>query len=174
MISDYIISKANINDAFQLAHISRTTFYEAFAADNTEADMELHLNEYYSIEKMKAELQDPLVSFFLAFYNKDLVGYLKMSRHVKPEEDASLNLPIELERIYSLKKMIRKGVGKLLMQTAITYAQENSNKTIWLGVFQKNERAIAFYKKWGFEIYVEHEFVVGKDKQTDWLMKKLL
>ncbi len=174
MISDYIISKASSNDALQLAHISRTTFFEAFADQNTEADMELHLNEYYSIEKMKAELQDPLVSFFLAYCNKELVGYLKMSRHQKPEEDASLNLPLELERIYSLNKMIGKGVGKLLMQTAIAYAQENGNKTIWLGVFQKNETAISFYKKWGFEIYGEHEFVVGKDIQTDWLMKKQL
>lgn len=174
MISDYIISKASSNDALQLAHISRTTFYEAFADQNTEADMELHLKEYYSIDKMKAELEDPMVCFFLAYSDKELVGYLKMSRHSKPKEETSLDAPIELERIYTLNKMIGKGVGKFLMQTAFASALENGNKTIWLGVFQKNETAISFYTKWGFEIYSEHEFVVGKDIQTDWLMKKLL
>ncbi len=104
MISDYIISRASVVDAIQLADISRTTFFEAFAADNTEADMELHLNQYYSVEKMKTELQDPLVCFFLAYSNNELIGYLKMSLHVKPKEEISLDAPIELERIYSLKK----------------------------------------------------------------------
>ncbi len=173
-MGDYTITKANVDDAMQVAAISRTTFYEAFAADNTEADMELHLNQYYSVEKMKAELQDPLACFFLAYSNNELIGYLKMSLHAKPKEEISLDAPIELERIYSLKKMIGKGVGKLLMQTAIAFAKEKEKKTMWLGVFQKNETAILFYKKWGFEIYGEHEFVVGKDVQTDWLMKKLL
>ena len=144
MISDYIISRASVVDAIQLADISRTTFFEAFAADNTEADMELHLNQYYSVEKMKVELQDPLVCFFLAYSNNELIGYLKMSLHVKPKEEISLDAPIELERIYSLKKMIGKGVGKLLMQTAIAFAKEKEKKTIWLGVFQKNETAISF------------------------------
>ncbi len=173
MITDFRITKAIAADAMQLADISRITFYEAFADQNTEADLVLHLKEYYSIEKMEAELQDPMVCFFLAYCDGELVGYLKMSRHPKPKEEISLDAPIELERIYTLNKMIGKGVGKLLMQTAIAYAMEMDKKTIWLGVFQKNETAISFYKKWGFEIYSEHEFVVGNDIQTDWLMKKI-
>jgi diamine N-acetyltransferase len=167
------IRKVLVGDVEQLATISAKTFYDAFAKDNTEENMHKHLKEYYSIEKLSAELNDPLAVFLFAMDDEEIVGYVKISEHQKPEAK-DLHEPIELERIYSLQSMIGKGVGKALMQSVINYAVEKGKKTIWLGVWQHNPTAIAFYKKWGFEIFGDHVFAVGDDPQMDWLMKKTL
>jgi ribosomal protein S18 acetylase RimI-like enzyme len=94
-----------------------------------------------------------------------------MNKHEK-EEAKDLECPIEIERIYSKKEMIGKGVGKMLMERCLAVAAGNKRKEIWLGVWEYNDKAIEFYKRWGFEKFGEHHFPVGLDLQTDWLMKK--
>jgi ribosomal protein S18 acetylase RimI-like enzyme len=168
------IRRANVEDVDALSQLSAQTFYEAFGAFNTKENMALHLKEYYAIEKLINELRDELVVFLLAYYDNELVGYVKISEHLTPAEDAGLDTPIELQRIYSLQKTIGKGIGSALMQATIDYVKSKNKKTLWLGVWQTNEIAIAFYKKWGFEIYSDHVFVLGTDPQMDWLMKKAL
>jgi ribosomal protein S18 acetylase RimI-like enzyme len=168
------IRKAMLEDVEELAQLSITTFYDAFAKDNTPENMDMHLKMYYSAEQLSTELQDDLSTFLLAYSDQELVGYVKINEHPSPDEDASLEAPVELARIYTLQKMIGKGIGKALMQATIDFAKAKQKKTIWLGVWQSNEMAIAFYKRWGFEIYGDHVFVVGTDPQVDWLMKKAL
>ena len=70
--------------------------------------------------------------------------------------------------------LARKGVGPALMQACMDIAKELKKSVIWLGVWEKNSRAIAFYQKWGFEKFGEHIFPIGDDPQTDWLMKKAM
>jgi ribosomal protein S18 acetylase RimI-like enzyme len=65
-------------------------------------------------------------------------------------------------------------VGKLLMQESITIGREKGKDIIWLGVWEKNQRAINFYSSWGFEKFGECDFLLGDDMQRDWLMKKKL
>ncbi|MBX9784583.1 MAG: GNAT family N-acetyltransferase [Chitinophagaceae bacterium] len=173
-MNSIIIRKAGTEDVQQPAALSATTFYEAFAKDNTPENMQKHLQEYYSIEKLSDELHDGLVTFLLAYADDELAGYVKISEHVSRDENHHLEEPIELERIYALQKMIGKGIGSALMQATIAFATVKQKKTLWLVVFQQNSVAIAFYKKWGFEIYGEHVFVAGDDPQTDWVMKKSL
>ena len=81
---------------------------------------------------------------------------------------------IEIARIYAATNAIGKGVGKTLMQKCIEIAQEKKKDVLWLGVWEKNNRAIDFYIKWGFEKFSTHIFMLGDDPQTDWLMKKEL
>jgi ribosomal protein S18 acetylase RimI-like enzyme len=94
-----------------------------------------------------------------------------MNEHLK-EESKDLESPVEIERIYSIREMIGKGVGKKLMEKCLAIAREKNKKEIWLGVWEFNYPAIEFYKRWGFEKFGEHHFPVGLDPQTDWLMKK--
>ena len=96
-----------------------------------------------------------------------------MNEHIK-EESKELEDPIEIERIYSVKEMLGKGVGKILMEKCLAIANEKNKKTVWLGVWESNKRAIEFYTRWGFEKFSDHIFPVGNDPQRDWLMKKLL
>ena len=161
------------DDAELLADLSRQTFYETFAAQNSKENMEMHIRQYYTTEKIQSELRDPFSIFFLAYDDSRLAGYAKMNEHVK-EESKDLDNPIEIERIYSIKEMIGKGVGKKLMQKCLDIAREKNKKEIWLGVWESNTRAIDFYLRRGFEKFGEHNFPVGNDPQKDWLMKKSL
>ena len=117
------------------------------------------------------ELNDPHNIFFLAYLKNEVAGYLKLRDHPGPKELE--NLPaIEIMRIYSSSSLIVKGIGKLLMQTSIEEATRRKKSVIWLGVWEHNHRAIEFYRKWGFEKFGEHDFLLGNDVQTDWLMKR--
>ncbi len=168
-----LIRLAGEDDAELIADISRQTFYETFAGQNSKENMDIHMAQYYATEKIQAELSDPCSIFLLAYNDNRLAGYAKMNEHIK-EEAKDLESPIEIERIYSIKEMIGKGVGKKLMEKCLAIASEKNKKTVWLGVWETNYRAIEFYTRWEFEKFGEHNFPVGLDPQTDWLMKKSL
>jgi ribosomal protein S18 acetylase RimI-like enzyme len=67
-----------------------------------------------------------------------------------------------------------KKIGVKLIELALSYAQHHKFDWIWLGVWEFNYRAQAFYKKFGFERFSQHVFQVGDDPQIDWLLKKKL
>lgn len=157
-------------DAALIADLSRTTFYEAFAGSNTKEDMDIFMSEQFSREELISEVEREEGIFFLAAMDEEPVGYarLRLKNHLAHEQ------AIEIARIYALNKAIGKGVGRALMQACIKKAQELEMKYIWLGVWEKNDRAIKFYEAWGFERFDEHAFLLGTDLQTDWLMKRSL
>jgi len=164
---------ATIDDAELIADISRETFYDTFASQNTREDMDLFMNEQFTKEKLMEEVAQENHIFILAESEGQVAGYAKLREGRYP--DGLDDLPsIEIARIYSTKNFIGKGVGSALMKECIKSAHEIGKRVIWLGVWEKNELAIRFYERWGFEKFAEHEFVLGKDIQTDWLMKKLI
>ena len=160
-------------EASLIADISRQTFYETFAESNTSEDMEKFMNEQFSRDTLIKETEEPGSIFLLAYDDAEPIGYAKMRDGEKHSEFNGFT-SIEIARIYALKKSIGKGVGRELMQKCISIAREMNRDIIWLGVWEKNERAIQFYRKWGFEKFAEHEFILGNDVQTDWLMYKRL
>ena len=162
------IKTATKADAELIADLSRTTFYETFAAQNTAADMENFFKEQFTREALMAEVGAAGNIFLLAYTENKAVGYARL-RENKNEDDR-----IEIARLYATTAMVGKGVGKVLMQACITLAQQKGKKTVWLGVWEKNERAISFYKAWGFEKVGVHDFVLGTDVQQDWIMEKTL
>jgi len=168
-----IIRYATAADAENIARLSRQTFYDTFAAFNTKEDMDKFMNESFSMQKLMNEATVPENIFLAAFIDDELVGYAKLSESKNPMEleDAEA---IEIGRIYAVQKTIGLGVGKALMQACIGIAKEKNKQLIWLGVWERNQRAISFYSKFGFEKFGEHDFVLGNDVQTDWLMKKII
>lgn len=164
------VRHATAADAALIADLSRTTFYQAFAKDNTESDMALFMNEQFTKEALMQEVAEENGIFLLAYDGEEAVGYARIRVENKLKQEAA----IEVARIYALDTAIGKGVGKALMETCLQIANEMQMKAVWLGVWEKNERAIAFYQKWGFEKFGEHKFLLGTDLQTDFLMKKIL
>ena len=164
---------ATINDAELIANLSRQTFHETFASHNTQADMEMFMNEQFTKEALMKEVGEPGNIFLLAYDGDMPVGYVRMRENNNPPE---LNgaAAIEVARIYAVAAAIGKGVGKLLMQRCIDIARQNGKDIIWLGVWEQNQRAIEFYSKWGFEKFGTHVFLLGNDPQMDWLMKKIV
>jgi GNAT superfamily N-acetyltransferase len=173
MSTSIVIRLADKNDAAAIAAISRKTFYDTFAAHNTAEDMQLFMDNVFTEPALVAEVGAEGNIFLVAVADGDMVGYARLREAPPPAglEDAAA---IELARLYSLQSMIGKGVGKALMQQCVDTARKLKKQVLWLGVWEHNHRAIDFYTKWGFEKFAEHDFVLGKDVQKDWLMKKIL
>lgn len=166
-----VIKQATIEDAKLIADISHQTFYETFAEYNTKQDMEKFLNQQFTKGRLMLEVGAKQNTFLLAYDEGEIAGYVKLRDEKIPSSLYNTNV-LEVARIYAVAKKIGKGVGAALMQSAINIAKEKKKELLWLGVWEKNQRAIDFYTKWGFEKFDETDFLLGNDMQRDWLMKK--
>lgn len=132
--------------------------------------MAKYLNDGFSSERLMAELNDISSKFYFALLDNDVIGYLKLNvgqSQTELQDDKAL----EIERIYVLKKFHGKKVGQLLYNKAMEVAEQQKVNYVWLGVWEKNPRAISFYKKNGFIEFDKHIFKLGDDEQTDIMMK---
>jgi diamine N-acetyltransferase len=164
---------ANPADADLIADMSHQTFYESFAADNSKEDMDKFFTHQFSKEMLRNEVITEGNIFLLAYDDEIPVGYARLRENNIPPE-LEISEALEIARIYAVKSSIGKGIGRELMRACIDIANEKKHKTIWLGVWENNRRAIDFYAKWGFVKFSEHPFILGNDVQTDWLLKKEL
>jgi diamine N-acetyltransferase len=164
---------ATWKDAELIADMSRQTFYDSFAKENTKEDMDKFMNEQFTKESLMKEVGAERNIFLLAYEGDEPVGYVRMRENNIPPE-LNTDKAIEVARIYAVQTAIGKGVGSLLLQKCIDIAKGKKHHTIWLGVWEHNQRAIDFYTRWGFERFADHEFILGNDVQKDWLMKKIL
>lgn len=167
------IRPAAPEEAGLVADLSRQTFYDTFAAQNTKEDMALFLDRQFTREALMAELGQPGNTFLLAWHGDEVAGYVRLREGPAPEGVGTAPA-LEIARLYAATHMVGKGVGQALMQASIEQARGKGAKALWLGVWEKNDRAIRFYRQWGFTRFAEHPFVLGNDVQTDWLMKKEL
>ena len=173
LTTEIFIRLAGKDDAETIADLSRITFHETFAPHNTQRDMEIFLKEQFTKHSLIAEVGAAINTFYLAYAGDQLAGYVKLRDHEIPKELKGFSC-LEIARIYATASMIGKGVGSRLMQHSIDIALQKQKQVIWLAVWEKNQRAMDFYQRWGFEIFGKQIFVLGTDLQKDWLMKKML
>lgn len=162
--------KVSIKEIYQLQQISKQTFFETFSSSNSEVNMEIYLEKEFSYEKLSAELNDKNVEFYFAIDEDKVIGYLKLNQAASQTELKDDNA-IEIERIYVLKEFHGKNIGQLLYEKSIDIANQKGFQYVWLGVWEKNQRAINFYIKNGFIEFDKHIFKLGEDNQTDIMMK---
>ena len=160
-------------DAKMLSELGAKTFYDTFAKDNTPENMAAHLKNYFTPEIQSAELANPNYIFLIAENERKPIGYAQLNLN-SIEGFLSGTKTLEVRRIYASQEYIGKGVGKALMQAAIDESKHRGCDSIWLGVWEKNPRAIEFYKKWGFKEVGSHIFTVGDDPQRDFVMELLI
>lgn len=156
-----------------LQEISKRTFYETFSGSNTESDMQKYLDESFAVSKLESEHSDPNSKFYFAKLGGNVVGYLKVN-FGQSQTELKDEKSLEIERIYVLSEFHGKKVGQALYDQAIQLAVRRNLEYVWLGVWEENPRAIAFYKKNGFVEFDKHVFMLGEDEQTDVLMKLVL
>lgn len=167
------IQEISLKDLVALQSISIATFTETFASVNTEENMNNYIQTSLSIEKLKKELTNEQSTFFFALDQERVIGYLKINLG-ESQTDVKDSDALEIERIYVLNEYHGKKVGQLLFDHAIKLATQRNLKYVWLGVWEENVKAIAFYQKNGFVAFDQHIFKLGDDEQTDILMKKQL
>jgi|SRR6185312_1165727 len=164
------IIKVTLNDIGQLQKIGRQTFSETFSAGNTEENMKKYLKEEFTVEKLTAELDNPNSDFYFAAFENDVIGYLKLN-YGQSQTELKADKAVEIERIYVLKKFHGKKAGQMLYEKAMEVAKQKNADYVWLGVWEKNARAVSFYQKNGFIEFDKHLFKLGDDEQTDIMMK---
>lgn len=165
------IRKATTEDAASVATLAERTFRSTFEADNTPKDMDEHCRKAYSAAIQGAELSNPdIVTLVCEQPGGSLIAYAQL-RSGAPKEIVGPS-PIELWRFYVDRAHHGQGVAQALMAAAIEAAEGRGAQTIWLGVWERNPRAQAFYGKVGFVDVGAHSFVVGQDVQTDRLMAR--
>jgi ribosomal protein S18 acetylase RimI-like enzyme len=157
-------------DAARLAAIARDTFYETWRPVNTEEDMQQYMEKAFAVDLLKIELSQPVNTFFLAYLDKEVIGYAKLRRDRTPAEFG--NAPaLEIERIYVQGRYHGSHVGAALMNRILTLAREEKQEWIWLGVNMENHKAIRFYERYGFEVFGKKQFRLGNAVDDDYLMK---
>ncbi len=169
-MDNFKIKKVTLKNIGRLRQISIQTFSETFAHLNAEENMTKYLNEELSIEKLTNEINNKNSKFYFAILNHETVGYLKLNLNSAQTESYD-NKALEIERIYVLKQYQGKHIGQQLFEKAVKVAKLIKAPYIWLGVWEENHSAIAFYKKNGFIRFNKHIFKLGNELQTDIMMK---
>ena len=168
---DISLRQCKIEDIDELRTLSIQTYYETFAAFNTPENMEEYLRCAFDREKLRRELSDKNSMFFFLLSDEKPAGYLKVNE-APSQTDVNDPASLEIERIYVSGGFQGEGLGRYLMEQAIRMAVERKKKYVWLGVWEKNEKAIRFYERNGFCQIGTHSFVMGEDVQTDYIMRK--
>ncbi len=167
------IHRAGIADATLISGLSEETFFDTFNGTCTNNDMKVFIEDYFNEKQVCKELQDANDFYFIAFVDDIAAGYIRMKEEQSDVEVIKSKKGIELKRIYVLKEYHSKKIGAALMRFALDFAIDKGYELLWLGVWEHNERAIKFYKKFGFEdTGFQHPFPIGSTPQTDnWMIK---
>jgi len=160
---------ATAADAPALADLARRTFYDTFAATNDPTDMALHLASAYGIDQQTRELEDRDITTLLVEDNGLAIAYAQVRNDHIPDCVTGPS-PVELWRFYVDREFHGRGIAQSLMDRVKQAARERGAKTLWLGVWERNDRARAFYRKCGYTDAGEHIFLFGTDPQTDLVM----
>ena len=163
------IRQAHPDDSEVLAHVAEHTFRETFATEDNLTDMEFYCSQNFGTEIQRQEILAPNCATILAEVEGQIVAFAQVRLHA-PKECVAANHPSELHRLYVAKEWHGRGVAHRLMSEALSTALNVGSDYIWLGVWEYNPRAIAFYRKYGFRAVSEHVFPFGKDSQRDLVM----
>ncbi len=165
------IRLAQIYDTTRLCDLSEVTFRDTYSAFNTAENMDNHVATKFTFDVILHELQNPDYQYIVIENEGNLIGFAKLVfNHAEGEIDPKES--VEVERFYVLKGFHGQNLGRKLMDFCCEWSVKKGFKTIWLGVWEHNPNAIAFYERMGFDKYGNHVFVLGEDVQNDYLVKK--
>ncbi|MEH7123690.1 GNAT family N-acetyltransferase [Bacillus sp. JJ1532] len=167
------LKKCTHEDLQTLQEISIETFNDTFKDQNSPENMNAYLERAFNLKQLEKELSNMSSEFFFVYFHNEMAGYLKVNTNEAQSEEMGKE-SFEIERIYIKNKFQKHGLGKYLLNQAMEIAMDRKKKKIWLGVWEKNENAIAFYKKMGFVQTGAHSFYMGDEEQTDLIMTKTL
>ncbi len=165
------IRRANEDDALALSVLAEKTFCDAFADSNTAENMQLHCAGSYGQALQLAEIRDPSRETWVAEIDSRLVAFAQL-RLDATSPMISSQRPVEIQRFYVDASHHGTGLSHQLMAHVVARAKVGRAAALWLGVWERNPRALAFYRKWGFDFVGEHTFKLGNDLQRDLIMRR--
>ena len=168
-----VVRLAGPADAAWLAALAERTFRETYTEFNTPENMEAYVAEHFGLDRQAAELRDPAMVTLVVEADRQAAGYAQLARGPAPSSVAG-PAPMELVRFYVDRPWHGRGLAQTLMAATVDTARLAGARTLWLGVWERNGRAIAFYRKCGFEDVGTHTFVLGTDHQRDRVLVRQL
>lgn len=154
---------ATPDDAALLARTAESMFRDAFAASNDAAQMDAYCAQHYGEAIQRAELEAPDIRVLLLEEEGRVVAYAQL-RLGAPEA--------EIWRFYVDRTLHGRGIARRLMDECLALVRETGAHAVRLAVWEHNPRAIAFYRKCGFEVIGEQAFALGTELQTDFVMRR--
>lgn len=164
------VREGGVEDAKLISDLAIRTFYETYSWYNTTENMRDYTQTHFDPEQTRKELLESETIFLIAVAEGNAIGYAKLRNQEHPAELKGKSY-VEIERIYVEQRYQQHKVGYTLIQKCIDKAREKDLDTIWLGVWEKNTKALAFYEKVGFKKFGSHNFQLGEDIQLDHLIK---
>ena len=162
-------------DAESIRHIGSTVFAATFGHSLSAEDLNAYLDEAYSLQSVVDDIANPAKTVVVACDLKDeVLGFATLTEGTIEECIRDVPAPVELQRLYVDSKAHGRGVGGRLMRSVEGIAREKGFKTSWLGVWEFNYKAQKVYEKLGYVKAGDHDFVMGKEVQTDWILIKAL
>jgi GNAT superfamily N-acetyltransferase len=164
-----IVRLATPDDASTLAALSLKTFVDAFAAGNRAEDMEAYTSIAFGEAQQRSELETEGIVTLLGEQDSEAIAYAQLRRTAGAPYGE-----VELARFYVDRSHHGRGIAQSLMDAVDVQARVLGGTRLWLGVWERNLRAIAFYRKTGFIQRATQPFLLGSDLQTDWVMNRTL
>jgi ribosomal protein S18 acetylase RimI-like enzyme len=159
------------SDALRLSRLGARTFRDAFAAENRPENLDAYLAKAYGVQQQSAELGDPSIATLIAEADQEMVGFAQLRGGSAPGCVTGPR-PMELWRFYVAREWHGQGVASALMAAVVAEALGRGARTLWLGVWERNARAQAFYRKSGYVVVGRQSFMLGSERQTDLVMTR--
>jgi GNAT superfamily N-acetyltransferase len=160
------IRRATPADASLLASLGAETFVKSFGAQNTPENLAMHLASAFGEEIQMREITDPAITYLIAEQDGRVAGYAQVREGEAPA-CVTGPAPVEVRRFYVVHDFHGSGIAQALMDACASEARRRGGRTLWLGVFEQNPRAIRFYTKFGYQDVGGQTFLLGDDPQQD-------
>jgi ribosomal protein S18 acetylase RimI-like enzyme len=160
-------------DVDRLIELGRRCFYEAFNEVTAPHDMAAYLEATFRKSEIENQLGDARSLIYIAEMGSDPAGYV-YSHPANTPECVAGQAAIKIVRLYLRRRYYGCGVGDALMQTSLAESRARGYQAVWLSSWELNDRANAFYKKWGFKVVGRQKFTVGSDIQNDYIFSRKL
>ena len=164
-----VIRKGDPRDAADLSRLAARLFRLAYEGQMPERDLELYIAEDFGLAQQRRELEDHRIATLLAEIDGEIVGYAQLRQKPVPVE-GDFDIALELWRIYLERACQGAGIGRRLLAAVGKSARNLGAERIWLGVWEQNCAALAFYRRNGFEAIGSQPFEIGTELHTDIVM----
>lgn len=174
---ELVVRAARPGDAVSLHLIAAATFPLACVPETPQSSIRTFIDANLAVEQFRAHLASPDVSLFIAEANGTPAGYALLRLSDTTDDEVRPYLAgapsVELNKFYLLAGRHGSGLADELMLAVLAEAREHGAASVWLSVGQRNDRANAFYDRYGFERRGPKTFVIGDSTEAD-LVRELV
>ncbi|TWS95535.1 N-acetyltransferase [Streptococcus sp. sy018] len=160
-------------DVSILRELAMETFADTFGESIKDEDLQTYFATDLSLDTLSLELRNPESQYYFILVDHQPVGFVKVNQG-SAQTEQELDNAFEIQRLYVKKGYQGLGLGKKLFEFALDLAKASGCDWVWLGVWEHNYKAQAFYTKYGFEKFSQHEFITGETVDIDWLLRRPL